>query len=379
MLHQVVLRAVDNDPKMGRLVSYWLVTVLLYFLCLSIVWLEVLTGAGHFTAAAALTALSCLGHAGFYILIRQSRRLGLTPAQLSVYQGRFAILITCLGYPIVGPFRGACLVVLLVTLVFCAFTLEAKKTHSLSVFAIALLGAMMILMSRVDPHFDARVELVHFILIGTMMAVVGILTGRMSDMRGRLQQQKKDLATALIRIQELAIRDTLTDLPNRRFMADLLQSDAPGLPARPLCLAVLDIDFFKKINDTHGHAAGDEVLRRFAEEGRTLLRPADVFARGGGEEFLLLLSQTTLVQAQAILERFRRHTESWAVTHGDARLTVTVSAGLVELREGEAFEAGISRADALLYQAKSEGRNRVIVETPSSAVPLQRDTDQFAS
>ncbi|GIZ50094.1 GGDEF domain-containing protein [Noviherbaspirillum aridicola] len=368
MFNRLGKTAAGDDPKMGRLVSYWSVTVLLYLLCLGIVWLETFTGSGQREAAAALTILSCLGHAGFYLLIRKSRRLRLTPAQLSVYQGRFAVLITCLGYPIVGPFRGACLVVLLVTLVFCAFTLEARKTHSLSIFAIVLLGAMMIAMSRLDPAFDARIEFVHFVLIGTMVAVVGILTGRMSDLRARLKKQKDELLVALARIQDLATRDALTRLPNRRFMVDLLQGGERVPHGRPACLALLDIDWFKRINDTYGHAAGDEVLQRFAEEGSKLLRPTDILARWGGEEFLLFLPQTTLAQAQGILERFRRHTEAWTLAHGEARLRVTVSAGLVELHDREDYGSGISRADALLYRAKSEGRNRVAVEEEGAAV-----------
>lgn len=372
MLGSAVRRFAGGDPKMGRLVSYWAVTVILYILCLGIVWLEVVTGAGGAPAAAALTALSILGHATFYLLIRNSRRFRLTPAQLSVYQGRFAVLITCLGYPIVGPFRGACLVVLLVTLVFCAFTLEARKSHSLSVFSIVLLGAMMIMMSWADPRFDARVEFVHFVLIGTMVAVVGILTGRMSDLRERLLQQKNDLAAALARIQDLATRDALTLLPNRRFMIDLLQSGERRGARQPACLALLDIDYFKKINDTHGHAAGDEVLRRFAEEGAKMLRPSDVLARWGGEEFLLLLPNTTLAQARGILERFRRHTEAWAVGRGERSLRITASAGLVALDPYEDYAAGVSRADALLYQAKSGGRNRVVVEDAGAAVPLRQ-------
>lgn len=370
MLDFLVRTMAGDDPKMGRLVSYWSVTVLLYLLCLGIVWLEVATGAGRPGPAAFLTMLSCLGHAGFYLLIRNSRRLGLTPAQLSVYQGRFAVLITCLGYPIVGPFRGACLVVLLVTLVFCAFTLEARKTHSLSVFAIVLLGLMMIVMSRIDPGFDARVEFVHFVLIGTMVAVVGILTGRMSDLRARLKQQKDELLVAVSRIQDLATRDALTRLPNRRFMVDLLQGGKQEALARPACLALLDIDWFKRINDTYGHAAGDEVLQRFAEEGSKLLRPTDILARWGGEEFLLFLPQTTLAQAEAILERFRRHTEAWTLARGHACLRVTVSAGLVELHDREDYGSGISRADALLYRAKSEGRNRVAAQEHRTAEPV---------
>ncbi|HEY8607786.1 MAG TPA: GGDEF domain-containing protein [Noviherbaspirillum sp.] len=307
---RLVHRFAGEDPKMVRLVTYWAATVVLYLLCLSVSWVEVLTGAASLPAAAAMTALAVSGHVAFYFLIRQSRALQLSPAQLSVFQGRFAILITCIGYTIVGPLRGVTLVVLLVIIVFCAFTLEARKTHSLAVFAVLLLGAAMISMGIADPAgFDIKTELIHFILIGTMVAVVGFLTGLMSDLRAALHAQKSELAAALARIQDLATHDELTQLPNRRYMTSQLGNMQRRQGRRPACLALVDIDWFKRINDGHGHAAGDEVLRGFAQAGRAVLRAGDVLARWGGEEFLLLLPDTDLDQARGVVERLRTRVE----------------------------------------------------------------------
>lgn len=321
-------------------------------------------------AAVAVTALAVSGHACFYFLIRRSRELNISPAQLSAYQGRFAILVTCLGYTMLGSVRGATLMVLLVILVFCAFTLEAKKTQSLSLFSVALLGLAMLYMWLSDPaSFKLRTELIHFILVATMVIVVSVLTGRMNELRRTLHRQKSELAVALTRIQDLAIRDELTGLPNRRHIITLLESE---IPHRPLCLALLDLDRFKGINDTYGHAAGDEVLRRLAAGAQSLLRPTDVLARWGGEEFLLLLPQTTLPQAHTLLDSFRTHAEGWAIAYGATNLQITFSAGLVELGCREHYRHAIERADALLYQAKSEGRNRVVSQQPSAAVPLHR-------
>ncbi|HYD93962.1 MAG TPA: GGDEF domain-containing protein [Noviherbaspirillum sp.] len=359
-----------DDPKMARLVSYWGVTVLLYLLCLGILWIEVYSDVAPQQPAIWLTALAFAGHGLFYLLIRKSKQLGLAPAQLSVYQGRFAIIVTVLGYTIVGPMRGATLVVLLVILVFCAFTLEAQKTRSLSVFAVVLLGAAMIGMRIANPErFETKLEIMHFVLIGTMVVVVGFLTGRMSDLRSALKLQKQELADALARIQELAVRDDLTLLPNRRYMNDLLAAEERRRAAAggPTCLALLDIDWFKRINDTYGHAAGDHVLRRFAEESRTVLRPHDVLARWGGEEFLLLLPGTARADAELVLERFRERVQQLPCMHEEQTFSVTMSAGLIELGTTEACSSGISRADALLYRAKSEGRNRVVVSGPPAA------------
>jgi diguanylate cyclase len=361
MLDRVVRKLTGKDPKMERLVGYWGVTFLLYVMFLAVLWLQVGAGLADRAIATGFTWIAVGGNACFYFLIRSSRIMGLTPAQLSVYQGRFAIVVACVGYTALGPVRGAVLVGLMLILMFCAFTLPARKAHSLSIFAVVLLGVSMIAMLALDPRSsDARTEFIHFVLVGTMVIVVGTLTGRMSDLRATLRQQKEELAEALVRIRELASRDELTHLPNRRFMLTHLQTEERVPATAPTCLAIMDIDHFKHVNDTYGHAAGDEVLRRFAEEGSRILRPSDVLARWGGEEFLLLLPNTDLASAERVLERIRSQTEHLAQIHDGLQFSVTVSAGVVELAPREPHANGISRADALLYLAKSQGRNRVI-------------------
>ena len=366
---RVVERFAGDDIKMRRLVTYWGATVLLYLLSLVILWVEVSSGAAPAAPVMALTLLAITGHVFFYMLIRHGKGLGLTPAQLSVYQGRFAIICTIAGYALMGPLRGASLVVLTVILVFCAFTLEARKTHSLSIFAISLLGLTMLSMRMAAPHlFDAKTELIHFSLSGSTLFVVAILTGRLSELRATLSAQKQELAEALAHIQTLATRDELTLLPNRRYMGDFLQQEERRRTSdhTTACLAIIDIDWFKKINDGYGHAAGDEVLRRFAEEARQNLSENDVLARWGGEEFLLYFPRTPLDAAEAVLQRLRQHIQSLQFHSGDAQFRVTFSAGLIELLPGESIDAGFSRADLLLYQAKAGGRNCVVSEVDGS-------------
>lgn len=122
---------------------------------------------------------------------------------------------------------------------------------------------------------------------------------------------------------------------------------------------MLDIDWFKKINDVRGHASGDEVLKKFAEEGHAGLRTSDVLARWGGEEFLLYLPGTTLVEARVVVERLRQQVQALSFRSNGAGFGITFSVGLVELMNNEAIDLGIRRADALLYKAKASGRNRV--------------------
>lgn len=351
---------------MRRAVQYWGLTMLLYLLCLGVLWGEVLAGAARAQDAVKVTVLAGVGQALFYVMIRFSRQLELTPAWLSEYQGRFAVVCGVAGYAAMGPFRGATLVFFLVILVFCAFTLPPAKSRSLATFAVFLLGGTMGWLVLSDSQaFDPITEFKHFVLVGSAVLVVGHLTGRLSELRVALKEQKAELSEALARIQELAGRDELTALPNRRRMVELLDAESSGAGASSRnCIALIDIDHFKRINDTWGHATGDEVLREFARQSRLVLRAPDTLARWGGEEFLLHLPSTSLQEAQAVVERLRQ--QLGRVRFGPAELAfaVTFSAGLVEIAAHETMDAAVSRADHLMYAAKAAGRDRVVTVAP---------------
>ncbi|MDJ1157201.1 PleD family two-component system response regulator [Chelatococcus sp. SYSU_G07232] len=163
----------------------------------------------------------------------------------------------------------------------------------------------------------------------------------------------------------LAITDPLTGLHNRRYLDAHLASlfaDA-ARRARPLSLLVLDLDRFKRINDTYGHDAGDEVLREFATRVRLHTRGIDVVARFGGEELVVVVPDASLDGARAIAERIRERIESqpFAVHSGTRTVPVTVSIGVASLQGADAGPVDLlKRADLALYRAKEEGRNRVV-------------------
>jgi two-component system cell cycle response regulator len=164
---------------------------------------------------------------------------------------------------------------------------------------------------------------------------------------------------------EAAITDALTGLYNRRYMESHLATlaEQASSRAKPLALMMIDIDYFKSINDGHGHDAGDDVLREFAVRIRKSIRGIDLACRYGGEEFVVVMPETDLGVAGMVAERIRRAIASnpFTISAGKDRLDVTISIGLATLDvKGESIKDVLKRADQALYRAKRDGRNRVV-------------------
>jgi len=164
---------------------------------------------------------------------------------------------------------------------------------------------------------------------------------------------------------EMAITDALTGLFNRRYMESHVATLVEQAAARgkPLTVMVLDIDYFKSINDTHGHDAGDDVLRDFALRIKRSIRGIDLACRYGGEEFVLVMPETDMAVAAMVAERLRRRiaAEPFAIQNGAKNVPVTISIGIAGLRDRNDTAASVlKRADQALYRAKRDGRNRVV-------------------
>lgn len=188
-----------------------------------------------------------------------------------------------------------------------------------------------------------------------------------------LEDESRQLREHLARQEELASTDPLTELPNResyRYRIESVIMQWQGAlhdehiepdPADPtLCLAVIDVDHFKRINDNWGHLAGDKVLKIVAREMRTALKDSDFLARYGGEEFVVILPDSRPADAEGRLNKLRHAIESIPFHFREERIVVTVSCGVVAMKVGESADRLFGRADKMLYQAKQEGRNLVI-------------------
>ena len=166
---------------------------------------------------------------------------------------------------------------------------------------------------------------------------------------------------------ELAVTDPLTGLYNRRYMESHVTSLVEQALARgkPLALLVVDIDYFKAVNDVHGHDGGDDVLREFATRLKKSIRGIDLACRYGGEEFVVVMPETDMAVAAIVAERIRRRIagEPFSIRSGAAGLDVTISVGLAALSGvSDTPAAVLKRADQALYRAKRDGRNRVVAD-----------------
>jgi diguanylate cyclase (GGDEF)-like protein len=186
---------------------------------------------------------------------------------------------------------------------------------------------------------------------------------KLRHLKEELQAANHDLKSALMREQQLARTDVLTGVNNRRHLYKIAdhEFEVAARYQQPISVIMLDIDHFKKINDTFGHAVGDQILQRVTQTACTELRSADMIGRYGGEEFLIVLPMTNAQQAYLLAERLRVDVEALSIPTPKGDACVTLSIGVVEMWHvlpAESVESVFRRADEAMYTAKQAGRNR---------------------
>jgi diguanylate cyclase len=189
---------------------------------------------------------------------------------------------------------------------------------------------------------------------------------RMIAVRQEVQEAEQRiiaLEAELRHMSELVREDELTGSLNRRGMDDVFERETARADRRgtPLCIAVLDLDDFKRLNDTHGHLAGDGALKHLVKIVKGALRPMDEIARFGGEEFLILLPETTIDAAARTMTRLQRELTRHFFLHDNDKLLITFSAGVALRIPNEEQATLVARADKAMYQAKQSGKNRVVI------------------
>lgn len=196
-----------------------------------------------------------------------------------------------------------------------------------------------------------------------MLLAMYFMASEVTALRKAFERRRVRLDAAMRKLSDLAMRDDLTGLYNRRYIGDVLTRQKAladrGHVGFTLCYC--DLDYFKRVNDRFGHQRGDELLREFGALASQVVRSVDFVARFGGEEFLLVLVDADADEAQRVATRLCERTRAMTVDpeHPDWHLTVSV--GIAEFRPGEGIEDVIQRADRALYQAKSSGRDLIVV------------------
>jgi diguanylate cyclase (GGDEF)-like protein len=224
---------------------------------------------------------------------------------------------------------------------------------------VALWGAMAWLHV---PDFDPVTQALQLSMAVVVLSLINAQGYRYSVLRVEVAQEAQALQRAMDRLRMVMAHDALTGLPNRDEIQRLLEKECQrhALSGRAFSVALIDLDHFKRVNDGHGHGVGDQVLASFAQHVQFKLRDIDVVGRWGGEEFLVLLPETTSVLSAGLaLDRVREHVAHQRLSASVPALRVTMSAGVAVHLPGEPLDSLIGRADAALYEAKHAGRNRV--------------------
>lgn len=197
-----------------------------------------------------------------------------------------------------------------------------------------------------------------------LASMLEAVTAELQSAKRILSIKETELKAVIAQADEVSHTDALTFLPNRKQIIGDLQrevifSDCYGTP---LTISMLDVDHFKQVNDTYGHAVGDDVLRRLASEMRDHIRYPDTIGRYGGDEFLIVLPHSTLKAAAQQAERLCGHVHSLRIKSGDQEIGATVSIGIAQYKtHQEDWQTLLARADGALYQAKNSGRDQWVV------------------
>jgi len=351
-----------DDRHTSIRLQHWWLTVLIYTGSAGVMSLFAHSGVVSGTAILAwlVCVLACL--ALFHVLIRSGWSKRFQDPALSQAQIVFAIFAVMAGYTITGIARSAVLLPFVVVLNFGAFSIGWRRMVQLTALALVVMGAVIIWMHvRWPGRYSIIVDLSNFLVSLITLPGASALAMRLNSLQARLQQQRVDLKAALSRIQDLATLDDLTGLANRRRARELLFTEVTRVEraVHPFAVALIDLDFFKQLNDRFGHAGGDKILRRFSEVARASVREVDTVARWGGEEFLILMPEANAAHAFDAMERLREHVAGLSVPSEQGDMRFTFSAGIASHVMGQSVDETVVRADRALYRAKEAGRNRV--------------------
>ena len=303
-----------------------------------------------------------LGLGVFYAILRAGLSLKLQDPLLCMPQALFGAVSVVLVYALVPLGEGAALQVLFMILVFDLHRLTSRQIAVIATLTVAMIVALVTGKWLLEPaSIDLRQEALNLSMALLVVPLLSMISAKVRQIHLRQIAQKAELDSVLARLKVLSQRDAMTGTFNRRHMLELLDDEhkRQRRTLLPFCVAMLDIDHFKQVNDTHGHAVGDRVLRQMTLLAGAALRDTDALARWGGEEFLVLLPDVAVSEACSVIERLRLQVEQYDWSQCAPGLRITFSSGVACHVPQASVQRSIELADAALYRAKQAGRNRV--------------------
>lgn len=308
-----------------------------------------------------------IGHILFMATIVSGFNLKLKDPSMMFFHMLWSLVIFLGSVYLLDRMRISVMMMYLTIMLIGSFNVGLKGFITISALSIFGYGGVLYWISQERPETffiatEFLQELIQWITASVLVVAYAVFGADISGLRRALGERNDELQMALERISEIAIKDELTGLYNRRHMKEILEKQK-ALSDRgdyEFVVCYLDLDHFKKINDTFGHHIGDEVLKIYSTICEKQVRSIDYCGRFGGEEFVIVLAKTNLEGAKLVAERIRSEIEAYnygAVCEG---LSVTVSVGLTPYHHIEPVMKTVARADAALYRAKESGRNRVV-------------------
>lgn len=351
----------------GLLLKRFGMAVASYGLTALLCWVGFFVGLFQVTAQTAvlLTLGAAASQLVFLVLFLTRSNLRFTDPSLTEAQVLMALAWLTLLLGLFSTGRGSMLAIYVLIMLFGVFQLPPRVFVRCALFAFFGFAALNLYEGYRFQLADPRVAIMQVCVLAVVLMWLCLFATYAQAMRQRMRQRRfalqahQDTLRGMMRqLEDLAATDELTGLCNRRNFLRLASHELESMSRDCLHgLALLDLDHFKRINDVHGHAAGDRVLQTFAAVARACLRDGDVIARYGGEEFVLLLPNTEADQFSACCERLREafnRAEPLGVKVGPLSLSI----GMTLVGKDDDLDDALQRADQALYQAKRDGRNR---------------------
>jgi diguanylate cyclase (GGDEF)-like protein len=353
-----------DDPKQALRLRRFFISLGIYVLNLSLAYLAYRAGIMQLPALYGNGIIVLVFNIVLYIVFRSGLNKRLKDPSMTSIQIGVASIVVMYAIFFVYEARGILFSVYILIMLFGIFRLDTRQFLYVSAFILMTYGLDIFLLYLYRTQaIELRIELFQWLALLIILISVSFIGGNISSLRHELSNSRKKIRKSLDIIQDMAIHDDLTGFYNRHHLMEMIASEnnRSVRTGSVFSLAMLDIDHFKNINDTYGHQAGDNVLITFCAIVRSVLRKTDFCGRYGGEEFLVVLTETDLQSAKIFAERIRARVEESLFAELGKHSRVTVSIGLAQHRKNEDIEKTIFRADEAMYKAKKNGRNRVEV------------------